>query len=293
MTGLVVENLRLKELVLVVNKNKPFFDEFVCFIGRYGYADIHAFVSEDDEQKAGNVLSEYFREDFDNSLFDGIARPYNQNKSKWYFIAWLLRDAPQQRLQPIVSDVKKGNTTENRIWVINEVRKFVAPLLPGKDQWQWPAIAEVMLQRLEGSRRALKGSLFEAIVRAQLTDLFRDHKISLKVTPGEVKINDETYDIEVSGGKQKILMPVKTRETMGGGHALLFTRDIHKSITVADASGFICIPVVIAESWGGKLDDLPSAHHIHIPVNPNQVEKINPLLRRELEKLVGVFANIR
>lgn len=108
-----------------------------------------------------------------------------------------------------------------------------------------------------------------------------------------MKINDETYDVEVVGSKNKILMPVKTRETMGGGHALLFTRDIHKSISVAHENGFICIPVVIAESWAGNLDDLPSDINIYIPVNPNQVDKINPILEQELENIVSVFTDIQ
>lgn len=293
MSELVIENLRLKELILVVNKNKPFFDEFVEFLTTYGYENVLSFVSESDEEKMNIVLNDYFAHDFRNCLYDGIARPYDQSKSKWFFITWLLRDAPQQRLQPIVSSLKEGSATQKRIWVINRIIQFVAPLMPEKEQWEWHAIAEVMLQRLEGSRRALKGGLFEAIVRSQLTDLFKSKKLKLIVTNQEVMLNDETYDVEVVGEKGKILMPVKTRETMGGGHALLFTRDIHKSISVAHDNGFNCIPVVIAESWGGNLDRLPCDNYIYIPVNPNQVEKINPLLEAKLQELAPVFARIQ
>ncbi len=292
MTDLVIENLRLKELILVVNKNKPFFDEFVEFIKQHGYPNVLAFVSESNEEKIEFVLTDYFDRDFENCLYDGIARPYEQSKSKWFFITWLLRDAPQQRLQPIVSSLEEGNTTEKRIWVIHRIMKFVAPLMPDRQQWEWHAIAEVMLQRLEGSRRALKGGLFEAIVRNQLVELFKKHKLKLTVTSQEVMLNEESYDIEIVGKKNRILMPVKTRETMGGGHALLFTRDIYKSISVAKQNGFDCIPVVIAESWGGNLNDLPCDHHIYIPVNPNQVEKINPLLEARLQELISVFAEI-
>ena len=80
---------------------------------------------------------------------------------------------------------------------------------------------------------------------------------------------------------------------MGGGHALLFTRDIHKSISVAHDNGFECIPVVIAESWAGNLDELPCESYIYIQINPNQVDKINPLLEERLEELVSVFRNIQ
>lgn len=293
MSDLVIENLRLKELILVVNKNRPFFEEFVEFVQHHGYENVLAFVSESEEAKMEAVLNDYFSNEFKNCLYDGIARPYDQSKSKWFFITWLLRDAPQQRLQPIVSSLENGSTTQKRIWVINRIMQFVAPLMPEKEQWEWHAIAEVMLQRLEGSRRALKGGLFEAIVRSQLTELFKSNKLKLFVTDQEVMLNDETYDVEVVGKNGKILMPVKTRETMGGGHALLFTRDIHKSISVAHENGFNCIPVVIAESWGGNLDGLSCDNYIYIPVNPNQVEKINPLLEAKLQELVAVFASIQ
>lgn len=292
MTELVVENLRLKDLILVVNKNKPFYDEFLGFLKGKGYEDIHAFVSETSEKNINDVVNSYFDTPFSNTLFDGIARPYNESKSKWFFITWVLRDAPQQRLQPIVSSLD-GTTQEKRTWVINKIMRFVSPLLPDKEQWEWPAIAEVMLQRLEGSRRALKGGLFEAIVRTQLRDLFKRHDLKLKVTDNEVKLNDETYDVEIVGKDAKILMPVKTRETMGGGHALLFTRDIHKSISVAHQNGFNCIPVVIAESWAGNLDELPCESYIYIQINPNQVDKINPLLEAKLEEVVSVFRQIQ
>ena len=292
MTKLVVENIRLKELLLVVNKNKPFFDEFVKFLSDNGYNNIYHFVSEQDEHKIKRILNLYFDTPFTNTLFDGIARPYNESKSKWFFITWILRDAPQQRLQPIVNS-QEGSVKEKRIWVIIKIMKYVHPLLPEPEQWEWPAVSEVMLQRLEGSRRALKGSLFEAIIRSQLIKLFKRNRIKLKVNPNEVKLKGETYDIEVFGQNKKILIPVKTRETMGGGHALLFTRDIHKSISVAQESGFDCIPVVIAESWAGNLNELPCENYIHISMNPNQVEKINPLLKAEFEKLIPVFSQIQ
>lgn len=204
-----------------------------------------------------------------------------------------MRDAPQQRLQPILSSLTEGKTIEKRIFVIKQLIQFIAPLMTDRQQWEWYAIAEVMLQRLEGSRRALKGGLFEAIVRTQLTQLFKKHRLKLSVTPQQVTLNEETYDVEIVGETARILMPVKTRETMGGGHALLFTRDIHKSISVAQKNGYTCIPIIIAESWGGNLENLPCDRYIYIQVNPNQVDRIHPLLARHLEEILAVFARIQ
>ena len=83
-----------------------------------------------------------------------------------------------------------------------------------------------MLSRLEGSRRALKGTQFEDLVRGILRLLFLKHQLKFVVSDKEKRINDETYDIQISYGDRTILLPVKMRETMGGGHANLFTRDI-------------------------------------------------------------------
>jgi len=292
LSELVVENLRLKELLVIVDINKPFFEEFLAFINGHGYGNIRALIAESNEVQLEKVLKAYFSAEFKNSLFNGIGTPYPDAKSKWFFITWILRDAATQRLAPIVSRTKGKNITEKRIKVICKILAFVEPLILDDERWEWPAIAEIMLQRLEGSRRALKGGLFEAIVRDKLKAVFKKHNLKIKVTNKEVKLNDETYDIELIGNSQKILMPVKTRETMGGGHALLFTRDIHKAIAVAEENGFNCIPVVIAESWGGNLDDLNCENYIYIQENPNQLDKINPKLEQELEALVSTFAKI-
>lgn len=50
MTGVVIENIRLKELMLVVNKNKPYFDEFKQLIISYGYNEIIDFINESDQE---------------------------------------------------------------------------------------------------------------------------------------------------------------------------------------------------------------------------------------------------
>ncbi|VAK42459.1 hypothetical protein [Enterobacter hormaechei] len=292
MNGLVVENIRLKELMLVVNKNKPFFEEFKEFISFHGYPSIYHFINDPEEIRIKNVILIYFNTNFRNCLYDGIARPYPSAQSNWFFITWLLRDAPQQRLRPILSSLI-GPMPQRKADLVSELVIFTRTIFTDPLQWEWPAIAEVMLDRLEGSRRALKGSLFEAIVRANLSDLFKKYKLDLTISPGEVRINDETYDVVISSPKEKILMPVKTRETMGGGHALLFTRDIHKSISVAHENGYNCIPVVIAESWAGDLNKLPCENHIYIPLNPNQVEKLTPILQQKLESMVGIFSRLQ
>lgn len=288
MSEFVLENLRLKELVIVNNKNKPLFDEFLLFLNKHGYTGIYELVNEVDELQTEKVIRSYFSCQFSNSLYDGIARPYDANKSKWYLITWILRDAPQQRLQPMLKTIP-GKGIDRNITLVCKIIKYVAPLFPERKSWEWAAISEVFLQRLEGSRRSLKGNLFEGIVRNLLKDIFKEHNLQITIPNKEVRLNDETYDVVIEGQHETILMPVKTRETAGGGHANLFTRDIHKSISIAKDNNYNCIPVVIAESWSGNLDSLLCENYIYIRINPNQVEKLHPLLKEQLEKLLPIF----
>lgn len=67
--------------------------------------------------------------------------------------------------------------------------------------------------------------------RRSLNDILTKNNIELLVDQTQIKLAGETYDVKVCGKQGTILIPVKTRETMGGGHALLFTRDIHKAIS--------------------------------------------------------------
>jgi hypothetical protein len=288
----VVENLRLRELVKIVRQNRLFFQDFCEFLKGNGYKDVKAFVAEKSDRKALTVLLEYLRRGSDVALLDGVGRPYKGPTARWYFLAWILRDAPAQRLQPLLSDVDGNTMEERRANLLNQLRKFVAPLFPDSKSWSWEAVSEVMLARLEGSRRALKGTRFENAVRQSFKALFEKHALDLRVADGQVRLNEETYDVQILGDKREILVPVKTRETMGGGHANLFTRDIHKAISVAREHGYDCIPIVIAESWGGDLKALNCENYIYLQINPNQTDALQPLLEAALEKLVSVFRQL-
>lgn len=288
----VLHNLRLRELVQIVNENKRFYEDFVEFLTEEGYSSVLNFIQESSDEKSRRTISRYLTRESNVKLYDGILRPYTNSKAKWYFLAWLLRDAATQRLQPLLSSVPGKTDVERKTYMINELRKFVIPLFPEVENWEWPAVSEVMLARLEGSRRSLKGTLFEELIRRSLRELIVKHHLDLTVSKNEIRLHDETYDVQVIGENGSILFPVKTRETMGGGHALLFTRDIYKSILIATQNGFTCIPVVIAESWGGDLSSLESELFIYIPVNPNQIAIIEPLLMERLEQIVSLLKNI-
>ena len=279
----VLHNLRLRELVAIVQENRSFYQDFVDFLAEDGYGSVLDFVQEESDDRAINTINRYFDRPGDVRLYDGLLRPYSNSRAKWYFLAWLLRDAATQRLQPLLKTAPGDTLADRRAYLLNEVRKFVAPLFPDAESWEWHAVSEIMLSRLEGSRRALKGTLFEGLVRRILENLIKRHELALQVSRAQVRIADETYDVQVIGETTSILIPVKTRETMGGGHSLLFTRDIYKSILVATENGYACVPIVIAESWTGDLDALESELYIYIQANPNQIVSIEPLLAQKLE----------
>jgi len=291
--GFVLSNLRLAALVAIVNLNKHIFDDFQTYLQEMGYRSIRLFMAETSDKKAVTVITGFLGRTSKVTLLNGLGKPYDNSIARWYFLAWLLRDAPAQRLGPLLDGMPGDTIQEKRAYLLNEIRKFVAPLFPAEESWGWAAVSEVMLARLEGSRRALKGALFEAIVRRSLKAVLDENKIDLTISPGEVRILDETYDVQVSGPSRSILIPIKTRETMGGGHAMLFTRDIDKSIAVAEGNGYQCLPVVIAESWGGDLNSLKCENYIYIKANPNQVAVLEPLLADRFRNLVPLFRELR
>lgn len=286
-------NLRLRELVAIVRENENFYCDFVEYLKEAGYPSVLAFVQEPSDLKAAKVIADYLLRPADVKLYDGLLRPYTNSKAKWYFLAWLLRDAATQRLEPLLKTVPGATLLERKTYLLNETRKFVGPLFPQAENWEWPAISEVMLARLEGSRRALKGTLFEELVRRELQNLIEKHRLQLQVSKSQVKIGDETYDVQIVGERGTLLLPVKTRETMGGGHALLFTRDIYKTILLATENGYKCVPIVIAESWGGDLDALKSELYIYIQANPNQLTLVEPLLIQQLKELLPLLEEIQ
>lgn len=289
----VPDNIRLQELVVIANLNKPFFDDFLNFLQTQGYTELYLFVSEPDASKAKQTIWLYLERHIPENLnlYDGIARPYSENKAKWLLLGWIFRDAPEQRLKGFLQFFS-GTSNERKAELINQVRQYAFRILPERERWDWVPICEVVIDRLEGSRRSIKGNLFEEVVRRNLSKVFQKFDLKLSINKTQVKLDSETYDIKISGRNGTILIPVKTRETMGGGHAVLFTRDIHKAVTKAQDSGYKCIPIIIAESWIGDLSSLNCPKVIYINKNPNLVNEVETLLIQEIENLVQVFRAI-
>lgn len=237
-------------------------------------------------------------------LFDGIGRQYPQGKAAFYFLSWLIRDAPQQRLQPLLSRAKR-QATEKQDPVEVQVQGLALLFLEYRtvvQTFEWPAVREVVADRLEGSRRAIKGRQKEIIVRtaftAALQSFWEEHESygrfsTVRVSDKETRIGNETFDVTIDllGENEvvmeRILVPVKTRETEGGGHAHLFTRDINSAIRVArdaDDTNWVAV-VIVAQNWSAReqehVHDIAD-HAVALEMSPTEFEELGDEPQRNL-----------
>ena len=202
-------------------------------------------------------------------LFDGVGRTYPHTKACYYFFSWLIRDAPQQRLAPLITRIMRVSRRRRAEIEIYTLASLICKYRSNVKTFSWEAIREVIVDRLEGSRRSIKGHEKEAIVRTALVTAIQDFYsrnsnygvyAGVRIPDKQITIGKETIDVsanlisEKKGSVHRILVPVKTRETEGGGHAHLFTRDIMSAIDAArfDNPSDYLIAVIVARNWSGR-----------------------------------------
>ena len=244
------------------------------------------------------------------ALFDGIGRQYEHQRAVYYFFAWLIRDAPVQRLGPILGRAKgKFARTQGRYLEAEGLAKLIIRYRSAVRTFEWVAAREVIVDRLEGSRRSVRGRAAELVVRTAVTAALQiafeklngyGRFTGIKMANGEVSISGETFDVCVDlmvddVATESLLMPVKTRETEGGGHSNLFTRDIEsamgalRSATVRSDHVYWMAPVIVAESWATD----PAANviarcdfAITLAINPNEFDSMPDRLQARLDDFV-------
>lgn len=242
-------------------------------------------------------------------LYDGGGIPYTHKKACYFIFSWMARDAATQRLKPMI--MRAHHKTNENILDI-EIETLSNLLFSYREKlmyFNWPVIREITIQRLEGSRRAKRGNTFENFLRSAIAQGFsyyyRTHGNygiynNFKIRPTPIKINNRTYDAAVElykfdGSKRMLIIPVKTRETEGGGHAHLFTRDIEQAnedilrIYPDAIIGFM----IIAQNWSiDELNTLKDKYYevFYFDINPNefmsfesQQRKMNMLIERVLD----------
>ncbi|MBN1188667.1 MAG: hypothetical protein JXA46_02850 [Dehalococcoidales bacterium] len=170
---------------------------------------------------------------------------------------------------------------DSLVSLINEYRPIVK-------SFEWQPLREVVIDRLEGSRRSISGHL-EANIRSSLVIAIQNYYSihngygifkKVAIADGQIKVGMHTIDVSAgfspkSGNEiVRLLMPVKTRETEGGGHSHLFTRDIFAAISdiKAEIPNHRIAVVIVAENWSAseinKIDhSIDTVFHFNISPN--------------------------
>ena len=285
---------RLEDLVSLANQAKPFYEwiekqfqremhlaePFNMLIKNASFEQIENGIRRCYEAENANALPK---------LYDGGGVPYEHTSACYFMFAWMARDAATQRLRPLIARAKKASGVSTKEVELEILARLLHYYKDKLQFFEWPVIREITLQRLEGSRRAKKGSAFENYLRVSLAQAFSYYfqthgnygKYSnFNIWPRPIKISNRTYDAAVDlirqdGTKRMLIIPSKTRETEGGGHAHLFTRDIEQAnldILEAYPDAIIAF-MIVAQNWSQEEIDILNKKYSHVfyfDVNPNE-----------------------
>ena len=243
-------------------------------------------------------------------LFDGIGRTYPHPKACYYFFSWLIRDAPQQRLSPLISRILK-QSSQRRIDVeIDVIANLIVEYRSTVKTFSWDVVREVIIDRLEGSRRSIKGHEKETVVRTALLVAIRTYYelhagygifAGIEIPSSQVIVGNDSYDVSANFLDRngdvvaRLLMPIKTRETEGGGHSHLFSRDISSAINAIKSGNlqdYLAV-VIVAKNWSQReADNLTNLvdHLAFIDLAPSEFLVFEEVAQLQLNKfLANIF----
>lgn len=309
LSGVDISHSRLIELMKLADQAKPFYDwveaAFREVLRRK--LPLGNILETATPEEIARCLASCFRARDRNLpiLFDGVGRAYSHRLACYYFFAWLARDAPVQRLGPLITRIRKASGQG-----MDEVRiaALTALIVGYRDElgaFSWPALREVIADRLEGSRRSIKGHEREIVVRIALATAIQNYYsergnygiyASAHIPKKQIKIGVETYDVSVElrdeSGKRirRLLVPVKTRETEGGGHSSLYARDIAPAFSAArvHSPGDFVIAVIVARNWSETEAVISQVDHAAIfDLSPNDFEMFDEAKQQELNTFVA------
>lgn len=265
-----IAHYRLIELTTLADQAKPFYDWVEKHAKRItgSHRPLNEILLYGSKTEIEAIVVACYRDDRDEKpfLFDGTGRVYPHAKACFYFFAWMIRDAPQQRLSPLIARMQKIERVSRLSAQTRALAELIFEYRTIVKSFEWQAVREVVIDRLEGSRRSISGHRLEANVRTGLITAIQ-HYYSIygdygrfrrvEIADTQVKIGRHTVDVSADlipkTGSQdtRLLIPVKTRETEGGGHSHLFTRDIVTAISdiKAEVGTYHIVAVIVAENW--------------------------------------------
>ncbi len=292
-----LSHIRLVELSQLADQAKPFYlwveKTFQRVLDTTSFLDEIMLVSS--KEQLENCIRQCYSANEQQGLpilFDGIGRSYPHQKACYYFFSWMVRDAPKQRLEPLLQRIVRQSKRRRVDIEIEALAALIYKYRQNLKTFAWDAVREVIVDRLEGSRRSILGHERETVVRSALLiavqQYFTDHSnygicSKVEIPAGQIKIWNETYDVSarligVEGqGERDILVPVKTRETQGGGHSHLFTRDIMSAINAvreSRAESFV-VAVIVAKNWASRESETVRDKVDHAAIfnlSPNQFQ---------------------
>lgn len=314
-----VENKRLVQLSEIADEEKPFY-EWIEHIFQEYYNDsgsLHELLMDATIEDISKLITKAMNAEKDGtvpSLVDGVGRVYAHKKAVFFFFAWLIRDAPAQRLNPLIKrmrelDDSKITTMELQVDTLAELIFEYKQVVRS---FEWDNFRDILINRLEGSRRSLKGHEKENIVRTALFKAIQTYyKINsdygnfteFELRNKQFSIGQDTIDVSAIfknpdfGEELNLLIPVKSRETQGGGHANLFSRDIVtaiKRINEEMTGNKRFVVVIIAENWSeNEISEISEIVDMifHFDMNPNDFSIFEKEEQRALNRYIKEILN--
>jgi hypothetical protein len=310
-----IAHYRLIELTKLADQAKPFYDWVEKHAKRItgSYRTLNEILSSCSKMEIKTIIEACYSDENDEKplLFDGIGRVYPHSKACFYFFAWMIRDAPQQRLSPLISRMQRVDEVTKLVAETDSLAELIFEYRTIVRSFEWQAVREVIIDRLEGFRRSISGHNLEANVRTSLITAIQ-HYYSIygnygrfrkvEISDKQIKIGKHTIDVSVDliakigNTNTRLLIPVKTRETEGGGHSHLFTRDIITAITdiKSEISNYHIVVIIIAENWSAsEMATINSQIDMifHFNMNPNRFigfdEESQAKFNKYIETILG------
>ena len=310
-----ITHYRLIELTKLADQAKPFYDwvERIAKKQTGSHRSLNEILMNASKNDLFEIIQSCYREADEKRplLFDGIGRVYPHAKACFYFFAWIIRDAPRQRLAPLIARMRKLETIDKLTAETDTLVELIFEYKASVKSFDWITVREVIIDRLEGSRRSIRGHHLEANVRTALITAFQNYFAiygnygrykKAKIADKQIKIGNHTVDVSVElvprdGGQNEILlMPIKTRETEGGGHAHLFTRDIIAAVReLKEETGIYHLTaVIIAENWSpSELGNIENQIDLlfYFNMSPNKFNGFDEKAQIELNKHIEGILN--
>ena len=311
-----ISHQRLVELSKLANQAKPFYD-YIERIAKKELCDhrsLNDILMSVTKQQIKDIFSACYHDEslLRPPLFDGIGIPYSPNKATFFFLSWMIRDAPAQRLKPLISEMIKKSGKESLSSIDAEIDALSELFFAYRGNVQtfaWEAVREIIIDRLEGSRRSHSGHAQEIVFRTALATALQTFATancgygkydSAEILTKQLKVGGETVDIAIrlkqGENVRNMYFPVKTRETQGGGHAHLFSRDLIAaiaSIKEHDENAIIGA-FIVAESWNiADLEPIKDklSKVFYYNTNPNELDGLSDDEQIEINKYIAGILN--